>query len=78
MYIIGSDDEKVSRSETLEVYDASVTEKKELFLVKNAGNQNIAKVGGEIYYNRIAAFLISTLPKELKITRYKKLVLNDN
>lgn len=77
LFIIGSDDEKVYTSETLQVYDASVTEKKELFLVRNAGHQNIAKAGGEIYYNRITAFLNSTLPKKQKTTRYKKLALND-
>lgn len=73
LFIIGSDDEKVFTSETLEVYDASATEKKELFLVKNAGNENIAKAAGEPFYNRIAAFLISSMPKEQKTTRYKKL-----
>ena len=77
LFIIGSDDERVYTSETLQVYDASITEKKELFLVRNEGNQNIAKAGGEIYYNRIAAFINSTLPKEQKKTRYKKLALND-
>ena len=78
LFIIGSDDERINTSETLEVYDASVTEKKELFLVKNAGHQNIAKAGGESYYNHITAFLNSTLPKEQKTTRYKKLALNDH
>lgn len=77
LFIIGSDDERVYTSETLQVYDASVTEKKELFLVRNAGHQNIAKAGGESYYNRITAFINSTLPKEQKSTRFKKLALND-
>jgi alpha-beta hydrolase superfamily lysophospholipase len=77
LYIIGSDDKMINTSETLQVFDASATEKKELFLVRNAAHSNIAKSGGEAYYNRIAAFLISNLPKEQKITRYKKLALND-
>ncbi len=77
LFIIGGNDEKNYTSETLQVFDASVTEKKELFLVRNAGKQNIAKVGGEQYYNRITAFLISTLPKEQKMTRFKKLASND-
>ena len=76
-FILGSDDAKVFTSETLQVFDASATEKKELFLVRNANHENIAKTGGEIYYNRIASFLINTLPKEQKTTRYKKLALND-
>src|SRR5205085_2697620 len=70
LFIIGSNDEKNYTSETLQVFDASITEKKELFLVRNAGKQNIAKVSGETYYNRITAFLISTLPKEQKTTRF--------
>jgi alpha-beta hydrolase superfamily lysophospholipase len=78
LFIIGSSDEKTYTSETLQVFDASDTEKKELFLVRNAGKQNIAKVGGEQYYNRISAFLLSSLPKPQKKTRFKKLVLNDH
>ncbi len=77
LFIIGSNDEKLITSETLQVYDAAVTEKKELFLVRNVDNQNIAKAGGELYYNRITAFLNSTLPKVQNKTRYKKLALND-
>ncbi len=77
LFIIGSNDEKLITSETLQVYDAAVTEKKELFLVRNVNNQNIAKAGGELYYNRITAFLNSTLPKVQNKTRYKKLALND-
>ena len=78
LFIIGSDDQMIFTSETLQVFDASATEKKELFLVRNAAHTNIAKSGGETYYNRIAAFLISNLPKEQKITRYKKLAFNDH
>jgi alpha-beta hydrolase superfamily lysophospholipase len=77
LFIIGSDDDQVYTTETLQVFDASATDKKELFLVRNAGHGNIAKVAGELYYNRIAAFLIATLPKIQKTTRYKKLALND-
>ena len=77
LFIIGSDEEKVFTSEALQVFDASVTEKKELFLVKNTGKQNIAKAGGEYYYNRITAFLLASLPKDQKISRFKKLVYND-
>lgn len=76
-FIIGSEDEKVFTSETLEVFDASGTEKKELILVKGASHENIAKEGGETYYNKISAFLMNTLPKQTKTTRFKKLVLND-
>jgi alpha-beta hydrolase superfamily lysophospholipase len=77
-FIIGSDDEKVFTSETLEVFEASGTEKKELILVKGASHDKIAKEGGETYYNKISAFLMNTLPKQTKTTRFKKLVLNDH
>jgi uncharacterized protein len=75
LFIIGTDDDRVFTSETLQVYDASATDKKELFLVRNAGHENIAKAGGESYYNRIAAFIVNSMPKEQKISRYKKLAL---
>lgn len=78
LFIIGSEEEKVFTSEALQVFDASVTEKKELFLVRNAARENIAKAGGEAYYNRITAFFLSTLPKVQKTTRFKKLAINDN
>ena len=78
LFIIGSEDEKVYTSEALQVFDASITEKKELFLVRNADKQNIAKAGAELYYNRITAFFVATLPKEQKTTRFKKLALNDH
>jgi len=77
LFIIGSNDTRVYTSETLQVFDASASEKKELFLIRNAGHENIAKAGGEGYYNRIAAYLISNLPKKQKTTRFKKLALND-
>ncbi len=73
LYIIGSTDNKIYTSETLQVFDASASDKKELFLIRNAGHDNVAKTGGEGFYNRIAAFIMTTMPKELKISRYKKL-----
>jgi alpha-beta hydrolase superfamily lysophospholipase len=75
LFIIGSDDNKVYTSETLQVYDASPSDKKELFLVRNAGHDNVAKAGGEGFYNRIAAFIIKSMPKEQKTSRYKKLAM---
>ncbi len=73
LFIIGADDAKVSTAETLQVYDASASDKKELFLVRKASHDNIAKVGGEAFYNKVTAFIISSMPKEQKISRYKKL-----
>jgi hypothetical protein len=52
--------------------------KKELILVRDAGHEDIAKEGGETYYNRITAFLLNTLPRESRTTRYKKLASNDH
>lgn len=75
--ITASDDEEIFTSETLQIYLASAAEKKDLFLVRNAGHNNIAAVGGEKYYNRISNFINSVLPKEQKKSRYKKLAFND-
>ena len=75
LFIIGSNDNKVYTSETLQVYDAALSDKKELFLVRDAGHDNIAKTGGEGFYNRIAAFIVNAMPKEQKTSRYKKFAL---
>lgn len=77
LFIAGSDDSLVYPSESLQVFQASATEKKELLLVKDAGHIDIAAVGGETYYNRISSFLLSVIPRKQKTTRYKKLALND-
>ncbi|MBL0105231.1 MAG: acetylxylan esterase [Bacteroidetes bacterium] len=71
LFIAGADDEWVFTSETLEVFQASATEKKELLLVKDAGHLTIAADGGEDYYNRISNFLLAALPRKQKTTRYK-------
>ena len=77
LFIIAAVDKKVASSETLQVFYASATEKKELFLVRNTEQESISEAGGEAYFNRIAAYLNFNLPKETKTTRYKKLALND-
>jgi uncharacterized protein len=78
LYITGSDDNVIYTSETLQVYNAAASEKKQLILVKNAGHFDIALIGGDKYYNRISSFITFALPKEQKSSRYKKLALNDN
>lgn len=55
------------------VYDSSAAEKKELILVRNSNRSRIEPVGGEGYYNSIAAFLSAVLPKKLLKTRIKKM-----
>jgi uncharacterized protein len=76
-FITGAEDDIVYTSETLQVYESSAAKKKDLFLVRNAGHVNIAAIGGEKYYNRIAAFINTVIPRETKKTRFKKLVFND-
>jgi len=77
LFITASNDDEVFTSETLQIFLASAAQKKDLFLVKNADHNNIAAVGGEKYYNRIANFINTVLPREPKKTRYKKLAFND-
>ena len=77
LFITASDDDEVFTSETLQIFLASASQKKDLFLVKKADHNNIALVGGEKYYNRISNFINTVLPREPKKTRYKKLAFND-
>jgi alpha-beta hydrolase superfamily lysophospholipase len=77
LFITASDDDVVFTSETLQIFLASASQKKDLFLVKKADHNNMAAVGGEKYYNRISNFINTVLPREPKKTRYKKLAFND-
>lgn len=73
LFITAGQDDEIFTSETLQVYSASAAEKKALFLVREANHYNIAVVGGEKYYNKIANFIQTILPKPSKKTRFKKL-----
>ncbi|MBL0105018.1 MAG: alpha/beta hydrolase [Bacteroidetes bacterium] len=76
LFIAGANDEWVVTSETLEVFQASATEKRSYFWSR-CGHLTIAADGGEDYYNRISNFLLAALPRKQKTTRYKKFALND-
>lgn len=74
LFLTGSEDSIAFTSETLELYQRSVSEKKELFLIRNAGHLNMAAVGREKYYNRIATFINVNFPKKKK-SRFKRLAI---
>ena len=78
LFITASDDAEVFTSETLQIFLASASKKKDLFLVRKADHNNIAAIGAEKYYNRISNFINTVLPREPKKTRYKKLAFNDH
>jgi alpha-beta hydrolase superfamily lysophospholipase len=74
LFLTGSEDSISYTSETLMIYQNSVSTKKDLLLVRNAGHSNMAAIGGEKYYNRIATFVNVNFPKRTK-TRSRKLAL---
>lgn len=75
LFLCGSEDSLVFTSETMQIFQASTTEKKELFLIEKAGHSNMAAIGGEKYYNKICAFINVNIPKDLKRSRFKKMAL---
>lgn len=72
LFLSGSEDSVSYISETLEIYQQSNSPKKDLLLIEGAGHLNIAQIGGEKYYNKIASFVNVSFPKKKK-SRYKKL-----
>ncbi len=74
LFLTGSEDIVNFTSETLSLFQESASEKKELMMIRKAGHANMSIIGGESYYNRIAAFTNVNFPKKKK-TRYKKLAL---
>ena len=76
LFLTGSEDIVNFTSETLSLFQESASEKKELMMIKNAGHTNMSIVGGESYYNRIAAFTNINFPKKKK-TLYKKLAFTE-
>lgn len=73
LVVTGSEDELVFPTESLAVFDSSAAPKKDLLLIRKAGHQNIDELGGAEYYNRIAAFLVTAVPRKQQKTRFKRL-----
>lgn len=78
LVIAGSNDEIVSPRFSKTVYDSCAASKKKLYLVEKASHHNIELLGGDEYYNFISEFVINSVPKKQKDTRFKKLALNDH
>jgi alpha-beta hydrolase superfamily lysophospholipase len=75
LFLSGTQNNIIFTSEVLRIYSASAAVKKDLFLVRQAGQDNMARIGGEKYYNKISSFLLNAVPKKPKKTRYKKLAM---
>ncbi len=73
LVISGSDDEIVPSIDSYAVFDSSAAREKKLYLVRNGRHDNIEQLDGEDYYNCIAEFILNTIPKKPKETRFKKL-----
>src|SRR6185369_4211090 len=73
LVISGSDDEIIPSMESYAVFDSSAAREKKLYLVRNGRHDNIEQLDGEDYYNCIAEFILNTVPRKSKETRFKKL-----
>ena len=73
LVVTGNEDELVFPTESLAVFDSSAAPKRLTFDTQKAGHQNIDELGGAEYYNRIAAFLVTAVPRKQQKTRFKRL-----
>jgi pimeloyl-ACP methyl ester carboxylesterase len=73
LYFAAGADEFYTPMDAFAVFDSAATEKKDIFLVRKSTHENIELVGGEEYYNAIAAFVNGVLPKKLIKTRNKRM-----
>lgn len=73
LFISATEDNISFTTEILAIYDSSSAQKKSLYLVKEAKRNSIEEVGGAKYYNRITEFIIKSMPRKPKATRYKRL-----
>jgi len=74
LFIAGGRDDFAAASESAILKDSSAARQKELFLIRNSFHSNTVETGDE-YYNRIAEFIVRTIPPKQKKSRYKKLAL---
>src|SRR4029079_5361582 len=75
LFIAGGRDDFAAASESATLKDSSAARQKELFLIRNSFHSNTVETGDE-YYNRIAEFIVRTIPPKQKKSRYKKLALH--
>ena len=75
LFIAGGRDDFAAASESAILKDSSAARQKELFLIRNSFHSNTAETGDE-YYNRIAEFIVRTIPPKQKRSRYRKLALH--
>jgi pimeloyl-ACP methyl ester carboxylesterase len=75
LFIAGGRDDFAGASESAILKDSSAARQKELFLIRNSFHSNTAETGDD-YYNRIAEFIVLTIPPKQKKSRYKKLALH--
>ncbi|MDQ3050666.1 MAG: alpha/beta hydrolase [Bacteroidota bacterium] len=62
--------------ETLEVYHASTWYKKRLYIDAKSYQQRTGTENSKIYYDKLAAFISSSLPPKSKKTRFRRLAVN--
>ena len=72
-FIAASEDEFYSPIEAYAIFDSSAAVKKDLILVNQSTSSTLEVVGGEKYYNAIAEFINTAVPKKPVKVRYKKL-----
>lgn len=73
LFLAAGADESYLPVDAYAVYDSSLAEKKDLFLIRNSTHENIELTGGEQYYNAIAEFINHAIPRKLIRTRNRKM-----
>jgi alpha-beta hydrolase superfamily lysophospholipase len=73
-FIAGGQDKTIDSQETHQVFEASTSNKKQFWLIKNAGHTSIEETAGPAYYNKISVFIINNSPRRNIKTRFKRYV----
>lgn len=77
LFIVGNKDEVIPYKYSREVYDSSSSFKKDFWLVNGATHYTIKEIAEEEYFNKISVFVISSMPKRIKKTKFKRLAYYD-
>ena len=72
LFLAGGMEDFAAASESAWLKDSSAAAQKELFLIPGSFRSQMDEFGDE-YYNRIAEFVVRTLPPKQKKSRYKRL-----
>lgn len=74
LVIAGTIDKEIPFMQSKAVFDSTAALKKEFWLLSGTGHYEIEQNAGKKYYDKISLFIINSMEKKVKKTKYKKFV----